>query len=257
MINTSISHDDDVIEISNESHVTHCLIINMDKRTDLWYGLKQFRKEWTTEKRICHRITGTDYTTNDNVLNHFIQTDRIDLNGSGFRQSSQAFLGELGCYTSHYDCWKYIVDNDLPCSLILEDGITILRNDYHNLTVDNNADLLYVNEEMQTNADDKFVGYGLQGYVVTNKGATKLMNLCSKIKAPIDLQIRHLCNTDEIRASVISVPFVKRNHDRVSSIEGRLLNDQEDLNAKQSQYSVIQRIMMNLLQQNVNLDNYM
>jgi len=70
------------------------------------------------------------------------------LNGNGFRQSKQAFLGELGCYMGHYNCWKYIVENKLDTCLIIEDGIELLRNDFDNLIIQKNIDILFVNEEM-------------------------------------------------------------------------------------------------------------
>ena len=275
------------------SIVNDCLIINMDNRPDLWDGLKVFREAFTnvthtttnnttvnnttvnntttnnttvnntttnnTTTNKIHRIPGPDYTTQPHVLNQYIKENRINLNGSGFRQTKRAFVGELGCFQGHYNAWKYIVDNKLECALVIEDGITMLRNDYHNITIDETLDIMFVNEEMTTAKTEegiKFVGYGLQGYALTNKGAHKLLKLCYTLNSPIDLQIRHLCNIDELNATTIRGPFVKRNHYRVSSIEGIILNDRDNLNAKQSQHSLIQRILTGLLEQNVDLGNY-
>lgn len=236
--------------------VEHCLIINMDHRTDLWKGLDNFRENWKTHKKQCTRIVGTNYANKQNVLNEYITNNRINLNGNGFRNNKKSFLGELGCYNGHYDCWKYIVDNNLASCLILEDGIAFMREDYQNLLINPKLDVLFVNEEMKIDAKKQFIGYGLQGYVVSLKGAKSLLKLCFTLIAPIDLQIRHLCNTKELNASVVSKPFVKREHNRASSIEGAILNDQADLNAKQNPSPIIQRILMNLISQNVNLDEY-
>jgi hypothetical protein len=50
------------------------------------------------------------------LLNDYIKTNRINLNGSGFRNTKTSFLGELGCYDGHYNCWKYIVENNVSRS---------------------------------------------------------------------------------------------------------------------------------------------
>ena len=236
--------------------ITNCLIINMDTRRDLWDKLALFRKEWINAGNSCHRISGTNYKDKTNILNDYIQSNRINLNGTGFRDNKSSFLGELGCYDSHYKCWKYIEDNNLKYCLILEDGIEILRHDFKNITVNENIDLLYVNEEMKINGNNEFIGYGLQGYVLSYNGAKILLNLCNTLICPIDLQLRNVCNSKNISASALYDPFVKRDHNRCSSIEGRVLNDLNNLNDKQNTHSIIQRIIINLLKMGVNLDQY-
>ena len=233
--------------------VDNCLILNLDDRTDLWDGLSDFRNQWEKKGKKWHRIPGIDYRNKSNVLNEMITNNRINLNGSGFRQTKQAFLGELGCFIGHYNCWKYVAENKLGTCLILEDGIEILRSDFENLTV--RGDILYVNEEMQMAGAKQFIGYGTQGYVVTQKGAEFLLKNCHTLSVPIDLQIRHLCNTADIAANVIDKPFVRRNNSRTSSI-GINVDDVNDLNKKQNQNSIIQRILTNLMQLNLNLDDF-
>jgi len=78
---------------------------------------------------------------------------------------------------------------------------------------------------------------------------------CYTLSVPIDLQIRHLCNSATISASVVLSPYVRRNHNRLSSI-GMNLDDVNDLNKKQNQNSIIQRILTNLMQLNLNLDDF-
>ena len=157
----------------------------------------------------------------------------------------------------HFNSWKYVVDNKLDCCLILEDGVNFLRSDFENLLIDKNLDLLFINKEM-TMDNKNFTGYGLQGYVITQKGAQNLMEKCFVLSLPIDLQIRSLCNSKEIQGDTINTPFVKRNNNRVSSIDGIQLGDNANinLNDKQNQSSIIQRLFYNLLEKNVNLDEY-
>jgi glycosyl transferase family 25 len=236
--------------------INNCLIINMDHRTDLWENISSFRDSWKTAGNVWHRISGTCYANNQSVLNQYIIENRINLNGNGFRINKTSFLGELGCYDSHYNCWKYIVDNNLKSCLIIEDGITVLRTDFKNMKINDHIDLLYVNEEMKTNSNNEYIGYGTQGYILSLNGAKKLLELCATLTSPIDLQLRHICNTKQINASVLNKPFVKRDHNRASSIAGVVLNDQDDLNSKQHPHSIVQRILAKLLEKNINLDEY-
>ena len=236
--------------------VNNCLLINLDSRIDLWNKLQSFRDEWISQNKNYTRISGINYKDNTNTLNEFIKNNRINLNGAGFRNDKKSFLGELGCYMGHYESWKYIVENKLDNCLILEDGILFIRNDYQNLVMNKNLDLLFINEEMKINSENQFIGYGLQGYIVSYKGAQKLMRLCFTLYAPIDLQIRDLCNKKELDASIISDPFVKRDNNRESSIDGLVVTDQNNLNDKQNYFSIIQRILSNLITKNINLDDY-
>jgi hypothetical protein len=240
--------------------VNDCLIINLDNRTDLWNTLENFRNSWEKNNKKWHRIQGVDYRNKTNVINEFIMTNRINLNGSGFRNSKNAFLGELGCFMGHYNSWKYVIDNKLENCLILEDGIEFLRNDFENLLINKNVDILFVNEEMKMIGEKQFIGYGLQGYIITQKGAEFLMKHCYTLSVPIDLQIRHLCNTENINATVIKNPYIKRNNNRLSSIGigigMDIIHDFDDPNKKQNQNSIIQRILQNLLDKNINIDEF-
>ena len=139
--------------------------------------------------------------------------------------------------------------------MILEDGIEFLRDDFDKLRIQKNTDILFVNEEMKMAGPKNFVGYGLQGYVVTYKGAEFLLKNCYTLVVPIDLQIRHLCNTSDINATVLSESFVKRNNNRLSSI-GLDIDDLNDLNKKQNQNPIIQRILTKLIERNINLDDF-
>ena len=231
-----------------------CLIINLLQRVDLWENLNSFRNEWTKCGNNVIRIEGIDYRNQNNVITHLIKTDRIDLNGSGFRKTKYAFLGELGCYMGHYNSWKYVINNNLDSCLILEDGITFLSTDYENMTICPDLDILFINEEMKM-VNNQFIGYGTQGYIITRKGAMKLLHNCSKLTMPVDLQIRYLCNSKILNGYALDNPYVKRNNNRISSIQGSDGDDPVNLNAKQSPLSIIQRIVHNMLIKNMTLDD--
>lgn len=236
--------------------INNCLIINLDTRKDLWNNLEPFRNKWTSEKKTVERIQGVTFKNNDNTLLQLIASNKININGSGFRKNKESFFGEIGCFMSHYNCWKYVVDNELDNCLILEDGIEFLRDDFKNMKINNNVHILFVNEEMnQFDLNKNFIGYGLQGYVVTKKGATILMNKCHTMFIPIDLQIRHLCNTKELVGTTITKPYLKRQNNRVSSIDNSVTN-MDNLNEKQDPNNILTRLLLKLKEKNINLDDF-
>ena len=239
--------------------INNCLIINLDSKQELWNNLETFRNKWISEKKTVHRIPGVTFKNHDNTLLQLISSNRININGSGFRKTKESFLGEIGCFMGHYNSWKYIVDNELENCLILEDGIEFLHDDFKNLKINNNVNILFVNEEMKIGLNKNLNGYGTQGYVVTKKGAKILMEKCYTMLIPIDLQIRHLCNTKEILWSVLSSPYVKRQNNRPSSIDNSIDNsitNMDNLNDKQDNNSILSRLLINLKKNNINLDDF-
>jgi len=237
--------------------ITYCVIINLDSRNDLWDNLENFRNEWKKENKMVERIPGVNLKNEYNILLKLIASNRINLNGNGFRKNKNSFFGELGCFLSHYNSWKFVIDNNLNSCLILEDGIEFIRNDFNNLTIHEDTDILFINEEMNNYDSNKnIIGYGTQGYIITKKGAKKLMENCSTLFIPIDLQIRHLCNIKKINGLTIDKPFLRRKNDRVSSIDNLLTNN-NDLNEKQDTRRIIERLLVNLEKNNINLDDHL
>ena len=141
----------------------------------------------------------------------------------------------------------------MQCCLILEDGIEVLRTDFDNLIINADTDILFVNKEMVKNSLNKLIGYGTQGYIVTFNGARKLMEKCYTLHLPIDLQIRNLCNTKELKSNVLIKPYFKRNNQRISSISNTVYNE-INLNNKQNMEPIIFRIINKLKQNNIKLD---
>ena len=145
--------------------------------------------------------------------------------------------------------------------MILEHGVNLLRTDFDSLLIDNNLDILFINEENKIDYNKNIVGGGLQGYVITQKGAQNLMEKCFVLSLPIDLQIKKLCNTKEIQGNVINIPFVKHNDNFFSIIDGIQVGNNLNINNninndKQNKNTILQRLFYNLLEKNVNLDEY-
>uniref|UniRef100_A0A6C0IK68 Glycosyl transferase family 25 domain-containing protein n=1 Tax=viral metagenome TaxID=1070528 RepID=A0A6C0IK68_9ZZZZ len=233
------------------------IIINLDNRNELLPSFEKFKNQWRQHGKTIQILNGIDYRNKTHVINYFLKSNRLNLNGYGFRHKKEALIGEIGYYMSHYNCWKYIVDNKFDCCLILEHGVNLLRTDFDNLLIDNNLDILFINEENKIDSKKNIIGGGLQGYVITQKGAQNLIEKCFVLSLPIDLQIKNLCNTKEIQGDVINIPFVKRNDNLFSIIDGIQLSNNININNdKQNQNTILQRMFYNLLEKNVNLDEY-
>jgi hypothetical protein len=67
--------------------VNNCLIINLDSRKDLWNNLETFRNKWKLEKKTVERMQGVTLKNEENVLLQLIASNRININGSGFRKN--------------------------------------------------------------------------------------------------------------------------------------------------------------------------
>jgi GR25 family glycosyltransferase involved in LPS biosynthesis len=230
--------------------VNNCIIINLDYRKELWDNFTDFREKWKSLNKRLFRMPAVNHKNETNVILKYIANNRISINGSGFRKNKESLLGEIGCFMSHYNCWKHIVENKLDACMILEEGIEFLREDFNNLTINVEKDITFINTEMnQYDFTGNLTGYGTQGYVVSYKGAELLMQKCYTMYIPIDLQIRHLCNTKEINAICMNASYVKRNHTIISSID--------TFKTSQSTDTILHRILMNLSLSNINIDNFL
>lgn len=236
--------------------VNNCLIINLDSRNELWNDTEEFRKKWINLNKKVNRIAGINLQNKTHNLNNLLISNRINLNATGFRKNKYSVLNEFGCYLAHYKCWEYVFNNNLESCLILEDGINLLRNDYENLSINSELDILFVNKEMEKYNETVITGYGTQGYIITLNGAKNLIDKFNMLTLPIDLQLRNYCNNKILNGDVINNPFVERDPNKISTISNTI-NNTHDLNEKQNiKHNIIQRIIINLINKNINLDDF-
>ncbi len=134
--------------------------------------------------------------------------------------------GQLGCYLSHFNIWKYIVANNLDLAIVLEDDVKIYKNfnriintvyenlpvkfDYVHLFVHpdkQNIDYLSGNEGDIIPAEDNF---GTVAYIISLRGARRLIKLTQllKIQAPVDRQINFFIQHHFLKAYMIKKPFL-------------------------------------------------
>ena len=95
------------------------------------------------------------------------------------------------------------------------------------------------------------IGCGLQSYILSNKGAKKLLINTYNLPNPIDIFIRNQCNKELLIWNINNIIYVKRNYNRLSSISNIKVSNAND---KQSYLSIIDTIKLNIKKQNKNID---
>jgi len=167
-------------------------VINLDHREQKWADIQEYLKESGLKLNRFSAIDGRKLTD-------FV-TDAIQFNKTRFLKR-----GEIGCYLSHCQLWKNSVDNNIDNILILEDDVKIVDNfkeklkDILNEARDLDWDIILLGHTPHYKAKNKTVSkniektfdnfYGAHGYLVSIKGANKLVQQCSlgNINLPVDV----------------------------------------------------------------------
>lgn len=120
--------------------------------------------------------------------------------------------GQIACSLSHISVWSEIIEQKIPYAIVLEDDAFV--NDAENFLLTIKSTLnelpsdweyvnLYVCERHRRDDDDvqiagatminkSYYTWGTVGYMVSEKGAKRLRNELSLIRAPVDEQIQWL-----------------------------------------------------------------
>ncbi|MFC6489647.1 glycosyltransferase family 25 protein [Nitratireductor sp. GCM10026969] len=113
--------------------------------------------------------------------------------------------GETACFLSHRECWRRIIDEGLSQAAIFEDDLHVGAGASALLAdgdwVPEDADVVKIETKLQRARVDKApagaVGdrrlhrlrsrhAGAGGYIVTRKGAEKLLRMCARFDSPVD-----------------------------------------------------------------------
>jgi len=113
--------------------------------------------------------------------------------------------GATACFLSHRDCWKRVVDEALPYAVVLEDDLHLAPDAAsllcHGDWVPTEADVVKLETRLCRTLVDKAVAaavsgrslhrlrsshMGTGGYIVTRKGAERLLSLSKRLEAPVD-----------------------------------------------------------------------
>lgn len=165
---------------------------------------------------------------------------------TGGRKNFNELLGECGAWMAHKKLWKYIVDNKIQYSFILEDGIIFDEYKFDNLKIEESSlikDITFLNNEFYIN-NNILDGFGLNGYIINYKTAKKLLKLNNTIYLPLDLQIKKLCNEGKLTFE-LKEGCVKKDNSIVHSTSDKLIDQNNDYIYKQDFRNLLERFFLN------------
>jgi GR25 family glycosyltransferase involved in LPS biosynthesis len=160
-------------------------IINLERRKDKLDRIKE-RIEKIKNKEEIKIIKAVDgIKINDEYLNN--NNYKIHNKWRDKNHKRPIKLGEIGCSLSHYKIWKRIVEENIEFAIILEDDAVFSDNyneKINEITKSIDFDMLYLGrkvfnkneEEVNENMVKSNFSYWTIGYILTNKGAKKLIN---------------------------------------------------------------------------------
>lgn len=105
-----------------------------------------------------------------------------------------ASLGAIGCYMSHENAWKLVIERDAP-QFIIEDDITIVRPDWQELAArwlkrqDKEPWLFFIGHG---SIGSKKLTYGTHAYIINPAGAKELLKRSRPMEVQVDMFMR-LC----------------------------------------------------------------
>ena len=200
------------------SEVIPKFIISLDKNKERQDYLK---KEVYPKLTNYFKCAAFDAELDD--ANEILKDNKIFLTDTFYDKCSE---GQLGCFLSHFQLWKYIIKSNLDLAIILEDDVKIYNNFnkiidtvYENLPVKFDYVHLFIHPDKQNiqylegkdgdiiPAEDNF---GTVAYIVSLRGAKRLVKLTEllKIQAPVDRQINFCIQHNFLKAFMIKKPFL-------------------------------------------------
>jgi glycosyl transferase family 25 len=200
------------------SEVIPKFIISLDKNKERQDYLK---KEVYPKITNYFKCAAFDAELDD--ANEILKENKIFLSDTFYNKCNE---GQLGCYLSHFQLWKYIIKSNIDLAIILEDDVKIYSNFnkiidtvYENLPVKFDYLHLFIHPDKQNiqylegkdgdiiPAEDNF---GTVAYMISLRGAKRLVKLTEllKIQAPVDRQINFCIQHNFIKAFMIKKPFL-------------------------------------------------
>ena len=146
-------------------------------------------------------------------------------------------LGQLGCYLSHYNLYKNLIDSQNQYSIIFEDDFLILDENLNNKIIN------YLNLLKNKEFDYLFLGHnsikginiidniyfpntsttnnkiwGFHAYIINNKSIPKILKYLVNIDNEIDLKIFNLIKKKELIGFFINPTLVNQNSTKFNSL---------------------------------------
>lgn len=151
---------------------------------------------------------------------HGIDGQTLDRSRSRAAPYALLSAGEIGCFESHRKAWQAVVDQDLPAGIVLEDDVAI-ADDYGELTFEmdflETIDLIKIDTHPRPSIQGekergaipgrilrRMLGSenSASGYVITARGARRLLKQSENYIMPVDLFLFNLDSPAFIRSVI-------------------------------------------------------
>ena len=192
--------------------VDAALVINLSSRPQRMERIKKHTKGFSFPVIRVDAISGANF--DDSYQRQFCPNARLMLS-----------RGQVACFLSHKKCWQQIIDSNLQIAWILEDDAQINYFVARHIDAwleeierkDPEWELIYTSrstseyfyeltsyfgilpyvDETRRRYDKEFTKHSIipgpntqaDGYLVSRKGAKKLLKVCEEILYPVDIQI--------------------------------------------------------------------
>lgn len=155
-------------------------VINMDKSPD--------RLKLTTTRLTeagftnIHRFQAVDASKLDMLLTEWVKHGNRDRINYQRDPDFRKYIGKQGCYLSHANIWKHMIDHNIPYAFVVEDDILFhplwnkLAEKYY-LHTPTDWELIYAGCQMSYPSKyyiDRVPVYCTHAMLLTNNGAKKL-----------------------------------------------------------------------------------
>ena len=188
-------------------------------------------------------IKGVDWKIHD--LNSILTDHNLKIEE---KFMNECLKGQIACFLSHFLIWKYIIYNQIQRTIIFEDDVyikkdyTIILNDIvRNLSNDVDFLYLYIHPAKQ---DIKLIdereyrilksgdNWGTVAYLITLKGAEKLVRYSNVIYGPIDRQINYLIRKKYLNGLMVNKSIVLTKGKIIKKMESNKLFDSNVWNSE-------------------------
>ena len=206
-----------------------CFVINMAKNRDRMVNFNAQYKRSDLAARPCIRIEAINGAAMGEKMREYV-TPKVWMGMNYLNQmkvrlaDGQLTPGMIGCYLSHYAIYKQIVQDQLPYAVIFEDDANIHPRIYSKkiqsiveedgtFPLDWDVILLghWCKKCVPVTNDYTNVQYfwGLHGYMVSQKGAQKLIELReNEISMQIDHYMSYLSQQGQLKILAVHPSYV-------------------------------------------------
>lgn len=196
-----------VVSTTWPAFFSHAYAINL--RPERWTKLQQRLGPWAEHVQQWPATDGRQLNP------AWLKTQNI------LAPTSTMTRGQIGCYMSHVNIWKHVIEQNIPAALIIEDDVSLFYSDATQrqrflemtqaLSQLSDWDLCYLGRGKQIDWPESHLSLpdtfsrprgccGLFFYVISQQGARNLLQHVEPIFYPIDLLVARLHDADKIKA---------------------------------------------------------